>query len=199
MYDAWAAYDTTAVGYIYNEKISPLPGNPTAIEAARRDAAYRVLRSRFNSGSAGDVASRANFDAKLSALGYSPATGQAATTLATTPAELGKRIGQVIINWGLADGFSQTTYPQTYDATVNPNMATALAMSVTGNNGEFPSRNNMQLGVASLLEPTRISGNRSRFPRASARMEFPPLPVSRLTSASRDWRLHRSASRGPIR
>ena len=151
MYDAWAAYDTTAVGYIYNEKISPLPGTPAAIEAARHEAisyaAYRVLRSRFNTASAGDIASRASFDSKLTALGYSPTIGQAATTLATTPAELGKRIGQAMINWGLADGFSQTAYPQAYDATVNPNMTTALAMSVTGNNGEFPSRNNMQLGV----------------------------------------------------
>ena len=25
MYDAWGAYDTTSIGYIYNEKISPLP------------------------------------------------------------------------------------------------------------------------------------------------------------------------------
>ena len=35
MYDAWAAYDPTAVGYIYNEKISPLPAD---IETARREA-----------------------------------------------------------------------------------------------------------------------------------------------------------------
>ena len=147
MYDAWAAYDATAVGYIYNEKISPLPGN---IEAARHEAisyaAYRVLRSRFASG-AGAATSLASFDARLSSLGYSTATGQAATTLATTPAELGKRIGQAILNWGAGDGFSQSTYPQPYDATVNPNLLAARAMSVLGNNGESPSRANMPLGV----------------------------------------------------
>ncbi len=151
IYDAWAAYDTTAVGYIYNEKISPLPGTPAAIEAARHEAisyaAYRVLRSRFSSASAGDVTSRASFDAKLTALGYSTAVGQSATTLATTPAELGKRIGEAILAWGVGDGFSQTTYPQAYNTTVNPNMLAARAMTVTGNNGEFPSRATMQLGV----------------------------------------------------
>ena len=150
MYDAWAAYDTTAVGYIYNEKISPLPGSAAAIEAARHEAisyaAYRVLRSRFASG-AGAATSLASFDAKLTALGYSPAVGQAATTLATTPAELGKRIGQAILTWGGSDGFSQLAYPQTYNTAVNPNMLTTRALTVTGNNGEFPSRPNMQLGV----------------------------------------------------
>ena len=65
MYDAWAAYDATAVGYLYNEKVSPLPGD---IEAARHQAisyaAYRVLRSRFASG-AGSATSLASFDAKM--------------------------------------------------------------------------------------------------------------------------------------
>ena len=149
MYDAWGAYDTTSIGYIYNEKISPLPGTPVAIEAARHEAisyaAYRVLRNRFASG-AGAATSLASFDAKLTALGYSTVTGQSATTLATTPAELGKRIGQAILNWGATDGFSQTTYPTAYDVTVNPNMLAARAMSVLGNNGEIPSQPNMPLG-----------------------------------------------------
>ncbi len=147
MYDAWAAYDPTAIGYIHHEKIAPLPAD---IETARHEsvsyAAYRVLRNRFATG-AGAATSLASFDTKLTALGYSPAVGQAATTSATTPAETGKRIGQAILNWGATDGFSLTSYPQAYNTAVNPNMATALAMSVTGNNGENPSRLNMQLGV----------------------------------------------------
>lgn len=147
MYDAWAAYDTTAVGYIYNEKISPLPAD---IEAARHEAisyaAYRVLRNRFGSG-AGSATSLASFDAMLTALGYSPATGQSAVTAGTTPSELGTRIGEAIITWGAADGFSQTAYPQAYTSAVNPNLDAARTMSVLGNNGEFPSRLNMPLGV----------------------------------------------------
>ena len=74
MYDAWAAYNGTAVGYIYNEKISPLPAD---VEAARHEAisyaAYRVLRSRFGSGQ-GSATTLANLDAQLTALGYSTAT-----------------------------------------------------------------------------------------------------------------------------
>ena len=161
MYDAWAAYDPTAVGYIYNEKISPLPGTPAAIEAARHEAisyaAYRVLRNRFASG-VGAATSLASFDAKLTALGYSTVTGQAAATLAATPSELGKRIGDAIIAWGNADGFSQITYPQAYTTAVNPNMLTTRAMTVTGNNGESFSRPNMQLGVGIPLIADPIHG-----------------------------------------
>ena len=83
MYDAWAAYDTTAVGYIYDEKISPLPSLPSEIETARHEAisyaAYRVLRSRFSTG-AGAATTLANLDAKLTELGYSPAVAQGAVT-----------------------------------------------------------------------------------------------------------------------
>lgn len=169
MYDCWAAYDTTAVGYIYNEKISPLPGN---IEVARHEAisyaAYRVLRARFVTPvppPAGAAATSAAIDAKLTALGYSVATAQAAVTGGTTPAELGKRIGQAILTWGTTDGFSRTTYPEAYDVAVNPNMITAVisnpgtpppdtitifprAIPVLGNNGEGPpSQPNMPLGL----------------------------------------------------
>ena len=155
MYDAWAAYDTIAIGYIYNEKISPLPGTPALIEAARHEAisyaAYRVLRSRFASGQ-GSATIQANIDNEMLALGYSPTVGQAALNSDPTPAELGKRCGQAILTWGSTDGFSQTTYPQAYNSAVNPNMlvvsgSTVRAMSVLGNNGEAPSQANMPLGV----------------------------------------------------
>ena len=147
MYDAWAAYDATAIGYIYNEKISPMPAD---VEAARHEAisyaAYRVLRSRFGSGQ-GSATTLASLDAQLTALGYSTVVGQAAITNATTPSELGKRIGQAILTWGASDGFSLTSYPQAYTSSVNPNLVTARAMSVLGNNLESPSQSNMPLGV----------------------------------------------------
>ena len=157
MYDAWAAYDANAVGYIYNEKISPLPGD---VEAARHEAisyaAYRVLRSRFASGQ-GSATILVNLDNKLTALGYSPAVGQAAITNATTPAELGKRIGQAILTWGASDGFTLTAYPQAYNSSVNPNMLAARAMSVLGGNLEpAGSQPNMPLGIGLPLiaDPT---------------------------------------------
>jgi hypothetical protein len=169
MYDAWAAYDTTAIGYIYNEKISPLPAD---IEAARREAisyaAYRLLRARFVTpvpAPPGALATSARIDAKLTALGYSTAVAQAATTSDPTPAELGKRVGQAILTWGATDGFTLTAYPQAYNAAVNPNMVTVQdpnnpppavifprAMSVLGDNGEpldgmGQRQHNMPLGV----------------------------------------------------
>jgi hypothetical protein len=68
MYNAWAAYDSTAVGYITNEKASP----PANLDAARREAvsyaAYRVLRSRFATG-AGSATTLARLDAKLAEMG----------------------------------------------------------------------------------------------------------------------------------
>ena len=170
MYDSWAAYDATAIGYIHHEKITPLPGD---IEAARHEAisyaAYRLLRARFVTpvpAPAGAAATSARIDALLNSLGYSTAVAQAATSAGTTPSETGKRIGQAILAWGAADGFSLTAYPQAYDATVNPNMLTVphptspppavifpRAMSVLGDNGEplgtvpVGRKTNMPLGV----------------------------------------------------
>ncbi len=151
MYDAWAAYDTTAVGYIYNEKISPLPSGTAAIEAARYEAvsyaAYRVLRTRYSAGPLNVPTILAALDAQFTAQGFSTTIGQAAHTTASTPDQLGLRVGDAILAWGASDGFSQVNYPQAYTTAVNPNMDPQLAMDVLGNNGQFPSVKNMQLGV----------------------------------------------------
>ena len=152
MYNAWAAYDATAVGYLYNEKISPLPAD---VETARREAisyaAYGVLRSRFATG-AGAAASLAGFDATLTGMGFSTVIGQAAPTTAPTPAELGKRIGQAILSWGAADGFALTAYPQPYNSAVNPNMAVPL--SVLGTNGNFdPIPKPLGFGIPAATHP----------------------------------------------
>ena len=154
MYNAWAAYDTTAVGYIYNEKAAVIPASPAEVELARKEAisyaAYRVLRARlvlpyptapFPQGAA---ATSASIDAELTALGYSVATAQAAATAATTPAELGKRIGDAVLTWGASDGFALTTYPLPHSNVVNPNVNVPL--SVLGDNAEDPPRPNMPLG-----------------------------------------------------
>ena len=151
MYDAWTAYDNTAIGYIHNEKVAPLPGN---IEAARHEAisyaAYRVLRNRFATG-AGASTSLAAFDSQLTALGYSTAIGQSAVTTGAAPAEVGKRIGQAILDWGNADGFSGTAYPQAYNAAVNPNMDVPL--SVLGTNAAFESNMPLGYGIPSGTNP----------------------------------------------
>lgn len=131
MYNAWAAYDSTAVGYLYHEKAAVIPESPAELKSVRREAvsyaAYRVLRQRFATGQ-NSVAILKALDGRLTALGYSKAAGQAPATVAPTPAELGKRIGDAILTWGDGDGFALTAYPQAYNAALNPNVAIPLSV-----------------------------------------------------------------------
>ena len=145
MYNAWAAYDTVSVGYIYNEKAAVLPAAPSDVELARREsisyAAYRILRSRFATGQ-GSSAILPAVNARLTALGYSTATGQAAVTSAATPAELGKRIGDAVLLWGAGDGSALIAYPEAYNSGLNPNLLVPLG--VLGTNADGTA--NMPLG-----------------------------------------------------
>src|SRR5262245_25841756 len=78
MWDAWAAYSPTAVGYLVREK-----QRAPDIEAARAEAisfaAYRLLKYRFPAGyldaegrpcHPNAAAAQAAFDARMDALGY---------------------------------------------------------------------------------------------------------------------------------
>lgn len=122
MYDAWAAYDATAIGYLHDEKIQPLP---TDIAAARDEAvsyaAYRLLRARLIAEN-GASNTLPRLDTLLTSLGYSPVLAQAPATMASNPAELGKRIADTILAWSASDRFSLTNFPQPYNESVNPNM-----------------------------------------------------------------------------
>ncbi len=102
MYDAWAAYDAVAIGYIHHERaIAP------DIEAARREAvsyaAYRILRARFANSVNKDLTLPA-LDARLAVLGYDK---DITTTTGSSPGALGNRIAASILAWGLADGSGQ--------------------------------------------------------------------------------------------
>ena len=103
MYDAWAAYDPIAAGYLTNE--SQTAAN---IEAARSEAisfaAYRVLNNRF-AASPGAATSLAAFNAKMDALGYDRNN---TSTVGNTPAALGNRIAANIIAHGMGDGSNQS-------------------------------------------------------------------------------------------
>ncbi len=103
MYDAWAAYDTTAVGYIYHERVSA-----SDIAAARDEsisyAAYRLLSSRY-ADSANAATTMAALDAKMGALGYSIGDE---TLTGTSPAAVGNRIAYAVMTWGLLDGSNQS-------------------------------------------------------------------------------------------
>jgi hypothetical protein len=103
MYDAWAAYDPVAVGWVYNE-------NATAVdvEAAREEAisyaVYRVLKKRFAT-SVNAVTTLAALDALMLALGYDK---DITTKIGDTPAALGNRIASSLLAFGLNDGSNET-------------------------------------------------------------------------------------------
>lgn len=108
MWDAWAAYDTNAVGYVYH-------GKHTAADvfAARNQAisfaAYRMLKERhFYSTANNRAAVLAADDAKMAALGYD--TNYVARD--STPAGVGNTIYDAVSAWFINDGSRQTNGTQ---------------------------------------------------------------------------------------
>jgi hypothetical protein len=107
MYDAWTAYDTTAEQYIHHEKLSA--GD---VEAARNEAisyaAYNVILHRFVTGPAGVGPGRAatvvDLRNQMTALGFNP---DFTSTVGNSPAAVGNRIAQSVIQYGLADGANE--------------------------------------------------------------------------------------------
>ena len=102
MYDAWAAYDNTSVGYLVKEKTSA-----EDIEAARAEsisfAAYRILSARYDN-SPGAETSLASFDSTMKKLGHDKSF---TSTEGNSPAALGNRIAEAILSYGLGDGSNE--------------------------------------------------------------------------------------------
>lgn len=151
MWNAWAAYDPEAVGYLHHEKIL-LSGHEvvSARQEAIHYAAYRLLRSRHlqDPATSGILAA---LDARLISLGGSPALAQAPLSSAAAPAELGKRCAQAVIDWGEADGFSQKQFPEPYDSSVNPNLS--WPMAVLGTNQGFQRNAPLGYGIPPATDP----------------------------------------------
>jgi len=102
LYDSWATYDPTALGYFHREKLTAAD-----VEAAQEEtmsyAAYRIMKSRFEN-SPGAAQSLAAFDAKMDELGYDR---DLTSTLGDSPAAVGNRIAQNILQAGLSDGANE--------------------------------------------------------------------------------------------
>ena len=103
LYDAWAAYDPVAVGYVYRGKHAA-----PDVAAARREAisyaAHGMMRERhFYSRTA--AASLAADDALMTSLGYSISNASRDTT---TPAGVGNAIYDAVSAWFINDGARQT-------------------------------------------------------------------------------------------
>ncbi len=106
MYDAWAAYDPTAVGFVFRQKLTAAD-----VAAARREAisfaAYQMLKERYAL-SVNAAKTLPLLDARLTALGYD--TNNVSRDI-TTPAGLGNAIYEAVHNWFINDGAFQTNKP----------------------------------------------------------------------------------------
>ncbi len=123
MYDAWAAYDPSAQGYFFTEKIAA-----TDIEAARHEsisyAAYRLLRHRY-AVSPNVALINPILDARMAELGY-PTT--VTTTVGDSPAAVGNRIAAQLIAWALTDN-SREALNHSTDPTVYPDANPPLVVA----------------------------------------------------------------------
>ncbi len=102
MWDAWAAYDDTADGYLVRERLTA-----DDVAAARREAisyaAYRVLSHRYSPAIGGEV-SQACFDDLMARLGFDPADDGAE---GEGPRALGNRIGAAVVAEFADDGANE--------------------------------------------------------------------------------------------
>src|SRR5215210_4209637 len=102
MWDAWAAYDQTAGGYIVKEKHTA-SNTAAARNEAISYAAYGVLTSRFRN-AVGGSESVSQFADVMDTLCYPL---DVRTSDGGAPAALGNRIAAAVIAYGLADGSNQ--------------------------------------------------------------------------------------------
>jgi hypothetical protein len=116
MWDAWAAYDGVADGWLVREKTGAAD-----IRAARDEAisfaAYRLLKWRF-AHSPGAAASLAAFTARMQDLGYDITDEN---LVGDSPAALGNRIAAAYIEFGLSDGSNEGGgYVNRHYESINP-------------------------------------------------------------------------------
>jgi len=112
MWDAWAAYDPVARGYLMGEKHAARDVGAARAEAISY-AAYRLLKYRFPADffdpnglpcHPNATISQAAFDAQMEALGYATAF---TSTDGNSPAALGNRIAAAVIRHGESDGANE--------------------------------------------------------------------------------------------
>jgi hypothetical protein len=102
MWDAWAAYDPTAEGVFFHEKLTA-PDTAAARDTAISYAAFRVLTKRYQKSYGGD-ASLSEFDDVMDALCLPIAD---TSTGGDSPAAVGNRIAQTVLDATLNDGSNE--------------------------------------------------------------------------------------------
>jgi hypothetical protein len=122
MWDAWAAYDPTADGYVVTEKHRAADAT-AAREAAMSYAAYRILLWRY--ATVADLAdASAALDGVMASLCYRP---DYTTVEGDNPAALGNRIGEAVLAYGKEDGsLEEQRYQDLTHTTVNEPLEVAV-------------------------------------------------------------------------
>src|SRR5256885_3815742 len=121
MWDAWAAYDKVASGYVFTEK-PPTSDVAAARQEAMSYAGYRVLTARFIK-SVGADKSLSEFADVMDTLCYPVA---ATTTVGDSPAAVGNRIAAAVLERGMADGSNEANgYTDPGYTPVNPLLVVA--------------------------------------------------------------------------
>ncbi len=108
MWDAWAAFDDTAVGYFVDTEAE---GDQKAREEAMSYAAYRVLSNRYQY-AYGASDSRADFDAAMESLCFDT---RVTTTEGDSPAALGHTIAEAVLTSTRDDGSQELEGYNDYD------------------------------------------------------------------------------------
>src|SRR5947209_15772542 len=118
MWDAWAAYDPTAVGYVYRGKFSS-----TNLLADRNKAisyaAWRMLKERHVYSKTAATTLAAD-DVQMAALGYDTNN---ASRVTSDPAGVGNSVYDAVSAWFINDGARQTNgipYPVTNQPVAYP-------------------------------------------------------------------------------
>ena len=118
MWDAWAAYDSGAIGYIHREDATAAD-----IESARREAisyaGYRILEHRYAL-SVNAATSLQAFDDEMAGLGYN--TG-IETVLGETPAAVGNRVAAAILEFAESDLSNEASNQKNSDSKANAFLA----------------------------------------------------------------------------
>ncbi len=102
MWDAWAAFDTRAVGCIHRERVTAAD-----VAAARHQAisyaALRILQNRF-AHSVNAAVTLPALEARMSVLGYDP---NVIITDGDSPAAVGNRVAESVLNYAATDDSNQ--------------------------------------------------------------------------------------------
>lgn len=121
MWDAWAAYDPTASGYLFKEKLQAADVTGARHEAISY-AAYRVLTARFIKAVGADQ-SLSEFDDLMDALCYPISI---TTTDGDSPAAVGNQIAKAVLDYGKGDGSNEVNgYADSDYKPVNPPLIVA--------------------------------------------------------------------------